>query len=166
MQVRALMVLALASAIVPFANPPTPTESAIGPFDLGGLLLKETFFGAMLAASARVLLLTVGFFVTAASSSIGLSGQLGSSMIDTDAEPALTTLFSMTTLLILFSLDFHHSIIAALAASYEFLPQGAKFDPSVTSDQFVSMLAEATIAVFHLATHFSPSHCLQMSLSL
>jgi flagellar biosynthesis protein FliR len=153
-QVRALMVVALSAAIVPFAALSQPAELQTGVFDLVGLLLKETFIGAMLAASARIFLLTVGFFATAVSSAIGLSGQLGASMIETDAEPALTTLLSMTTLLVLFALDFHHAIIAALAASYDLFPQNAWFDPSITAKQFVDMLAEASVAVFHLASPF------------
>lgn len=124
------------------------------PLQIAALLAGETFIGAMLAASVRIFLLAVGFFATAASTAIGLSGQLGASMIDTDAEPALATLLSMATLLTLFALDYHHPVIAALAASYDLVPIGAEIDPSISAKQIVRMLAEGFSSVFRLASPF------------
>jgi flagellar biosynthetic protein FliR len=154
MQIRVFLMLALAGAVVPFASPTVAFGPVTEPLQLISLLTGETFIGAMLAAAVRIFLLAVGFFATAASSAIGMSGQLGASVVDTDAEPALTTLLTMTTLLILFSLDFHHPIIAALAMSYDLLPLGGEIDPSISTDQFVRMLSEGFSNVFRLASPF------------
>lgn len=154
MQIRVLLVLALSAAIVPFSETSETAVQVTEPLQLVSLLAGETFIGAMLAASVRIFLLAVGFFATAASAAIGLSGQMGASMIDTDAEPALATLLSMATLLTLFALDFHHPVIAALAASYDLLPINAGIDPAVSAKQIVRMLAEGFSNVFRMASPF------------
>jgi flagellar biosynthesis protein FliR len=154
MQIRVLLVLALSAAILPLSGPLRLTGPVTEPLQIASLLAGETFIGAMLAASVRIFVLAVGFFITAASAAIGLSGQIGASMIDTDAEPALATLMSMTTLLTLFALDFHHPVIAALAASYDLVPIGANIDPSVSAKQIVRMLTEGFSNVFRLASPF------------
>lgn len=154
MQIRVLLLLALAGAIVPFTNSTQLATPVTAPLQMASLLAGETLIGGFLAATVRVFLLAVGFFATAASSAIGLSGQLGASMIDTDAEPALTTLLTMTALMVLFALDFHHPVIASLAASYDLLPLGASIDPSTFSRQFVRSLSDGFSDVFRLAAPF------------
>lgn len=154
MQVRVLLLLALVSAIVPFSNMTQVELSVTTPLQLVSLLTGESFIGAMLAATVRIFVLTVSFFATAASNAIGMSGQIGTSIVDTDAEPALTTLLTMTVLLVLFALDFHHPVILALAASYDFLPLGGQIDPSASASQFVRMMSEGFSNVFRLASPF------------
>ena len=154
MQIRALLLIALAVAIVPFEGLPKDLGLSSSPFQIVSLLAGESFVGAMIAASIRIFLLAVSFFVTAASYAIGMSGQLGASVVDTDAEPALTTLLSMTILLVLFSLDFHHPVIRALASSYDFLPLGSEIDLSPSAGQLVRMLSDGFLNVFRLASPF------------
>jgi flagellar biosynthesis protein FliR len=154
MQIRLMFLLALAGVIVPFSNLPVAANQLKEPLQLVSLLAGETFIGAMLAASVRIFVLAVGFFATAASNAIGMSGQLGASIVDTDAEPPLATLLSMTILLILFALDFHHPVILALAASYDYLPLGGQIDPAASARQFVHMLADGFSTVFRLAGPF------------
>jgi flagellar biosynthesis protein FliR len=153
-QIRVLLVLALSVSIAPFSEPSTPSIQVAGSLQMTSIIAVETMIGAMLAASVRIFLLAISFFATAISSAIGLSGQLGASMVEAEVEPALSTLLSMAMLLLLFALDFHHSIIAALAASYVLVPLGAPVDPPVLARHFTEMLSDGFASTFRLASPF------------
>ena len=153
-QIRVLLALALAAAILPFAQPHWTESLASGAVPVASIIFVETLVGAMLAFSVRIFLIAVTFIATAASAAIGLSSQLGTSLTEGDAEPALATLVSMSVLLTLFALDFHHPVIAALARSYEVIPIGARFDFAMASHDLTRMLADAFLNVLRLGSPF------------
>lgn len=124
-RVRLFLALAIATAISPhLADAPPRADSAV---QLASLIVVECMVGFLIGMLARIYLAAIDFAGTAIANYIGLGGIAGA--IDTDEPaPALATLLTMLTTLLLMILDFPQMMIVALVDSYQLAPMGQSFD--------------------------------------
>ncbi|MFP3441740.1 flagellar biosynthetic protein FliR, partial [Pantoea sp. SIMBA_133] len=86
--------------------------------------------GALIGLIARFYVLSLQFIGTSMAMFSGFGMAAGGTAIEEpEAQPPLTALISLSALMLLFVLDFHHQIIRALVVSYELAPIESLFDP-------------------------------------
>ena len=152
--VRIVFVLALTGAIGTFIPSPSIQLATIAPVELSKLLFTETTIGAMLGLSVRIYLLAISFTATALSTMIGFNALAAPSALDGELEPALATIISFAALLVMFAMDFHHNVIAALINSYQLAPTGAPVSFSALASDLTRVLSDSFLIVFRLGSPF------------
>jgi flagellar biosynthesis protein FliR len=153
-QIRVIFVLALTISLLPFLQINKITLVTFAPADLVRILFFETIIGAVLGLSVRYYILAVSFVTTAASSVIGFNMLVAPSVIEGDMEPALATLMSFAALLAIFSMNFHHDIILALAGSYRVVPVGTPVAFGSISSDLTRVLSDSFLILLRLGSPF------------
>ena len=114
----AVVMAATAMAIVPFAP-------ADGPAGLALLLTREAVIGLALGFGLRVLIGAAEFAGHLAGFQLGFAY---ASLVDPQSgvrNNVLSSLYGLTTLMVVFLVDAHHDLLRALVASYDVLPLGS-----------------------------------------
>ncbi len=153
-QVRIIFVLTLSAALLPMLPPLAMAEASRSLWHLARLIVSETITGVLIGLGARYYLLAVSFMMNAASTAVGISAQLVPSVMDNDMEPALASIVSSATMLLLFAMDFHHQAIRALVRSFSLAPAGALPDFGAISKNLVGFLSDCFLVTFSLASPF------------
>lgn len=124
MQIRLLMAMALAMAILPLMWTtiyPVVTTDAI-------TLLKFMFFESLIGATfgmiAHLYVLGMQFAATAMGMAMAFTGPPVQDVLEDTSESQLASMLSYGVLLLLFILDFHHVIFRAIVESYTSIPLG------------------------------------------
>jgi flagellar biosynthetic protein FliR len=150
--VRILAALALAlavSGLVGAAQAPVPSASQLF---IG--IVRESLTGGFFGLVARVYLLAFEFIASAAATMIGFNGMIGVPLEGTDQQTAMTALISLAALIMLFQMDFHHVVIAALVNTYEVVPQSALPDARLLMVKLLDVLRESFSIALRLGSPF------------
>lgn len=115
---------------------------------------SEILVGALIGLLARFYLLALQFMAAAISMMSGLGGMPGNGIEEPDAQMPMAGIISLTALVLLFALDFHHLIIEALVASYDLVPLATPFDPQGALTDLTDVLSEAFLVVLRLGSPF------------
>lgn len=110
----------LAIALLPSVLVPPAVDAAV----LGGFIAREVVIGLALGLAVRALVTGVEFAGHLSGQQMGLTY---ASTIDPSSgakHTVVTTLFNMLAVLTLFAINGHHTILRALASSYDGLPIG------------------------------------------
>lgn len=154
-QVRLLLVLSLTVALMPHVwDGIADRVSQADPAMLLRLIVSETIIGAFIGLVARLYVLALSFMATSISMSIGFGGLLGPGVEEADPQAALGSLLSMSAVLILFTLDFHHQVIRALVGSYAVVPVTGSFDVEPMLTNVVDTLTDSFLLVLRLGSPF------------
>lgn len=146
LQVRLFVVLGLAITIAPTL--PAPALAADHWAALLKLVAGETFIGLMFGLLGRFAYLALGFIVSAMALATGYGNIPGTAMEPSEPQSALGTFVTFSALLMLFQLDFHHHVIAALAGSYVLMPVGAPIEPAMAlADMGATVQASFIVAL-------------------
>ena len=156
MQFRALAVLAIALALAPLLY----DRVASGlPTDEPGSVLKiiagELAAGSLIGLMARLQLLALHFAAGFMSGAIGLQGVPGQPMDDHEAAPALTTLLSMATIVMLFAAGFHIQVLRAVIESYRVLPTGEIMPPQLMLRDLMRVVSDSSLVGLRVAGPFA-----------
>jgi len=117
-------------------------------------LIGELAIGVLIGLLARIYLLALQFMGSAIAMMIGYGGGVSSPIEEAEPQAALATIISFSALLLLFVLDFHHQVIAALLASYRILPPGGGFDAQSALADISDTLSDTFVAVLRLGSPF------------
>ena len=154
-QVRVLLVMALTVALMPHVwDTIEGSVSEADPAMLLRLIVAETIIGAFIGLVARLYVLALSFMATSISMSIGYGGLLGPGVEEADPQAALGSLLSMSAVLILFTLDFHHEVIRALVGSYAIVPVTGTFQAEPMLTNLVDTLTDSFLLVLRLGSPF------------
>lgn len=118
------------------------------------MIVSELLIGALIGLLARFYLLALQFMASAVSLLSGLGGMPGQGIEEPDAQTPLAGIISLSALVVLFALDFHHLIIEALVASYELAPLNTLFDPQGALTDLTDTISEAFFVVLRLGSPF------------
>ena len=118
------------------------------------MVVSELLIGALIGLLARFYLLAMQFMAAAISFLSGLGGMPGQGIEEPDAQTPMAGIISLSALILLFALDFHHLIIEALVASYTLAPLNVMFDPQGALTDLADTLREAFFVVLRLGSPF------------
>lgn len=119
------------------------------------LIASELALGALIGLVVRVYVLALQFIGAAAAMLLGFGMAAGGVTVEeNDPQPALAAIISLSALMLLFALDFHHAIFSALVSSYELAPVEALFDPQSALIDLSDTLSEAFFVMIRLGSPF------------
>lgn len=118
------------------------------------MVVSELLVGALIGLMARFYLLALQFMASAVSMMSGLGGMPGQGIEELDPQTPMAGIISLSALVLLFTLDFHHLIIEALVASYDLVPLNTPFDPQGALTDLTDVLSEAFFIVLRLGSPF------------
>ncbi|WP_295806225.1 flagellar biosynthetic protein FliR [uncultured Nitratireductor sp.] len=119
------------------------------------LIASELAIGALIGLIARVYVLSLQFIGTSMAMFMGFGMAAGGTAIEeAEPQPPLTALISLSALMLLFVLDFHHLIIRALVVSYELAPIDSLFDPQSALTDITDTLSDAFFVMLRLGSPF------------
>lgn len=154
MQIRLFMALALSMAILPLIwNQIYPKVSSDTTSYLA-LVGGEVLIGGTLGMIARLYVLALQFAGTSMAMLIGFNSISSVDIVEPMSQSELATLINFVGLMLLFALNFHQVVIAALAHSYDFIPAGQAFDPQDALVTLTDTLSKAFMVVLQLASPF------------
>lgn len=151
MQVRLFVAVAVSLSIVPILwDAIYPHVSEGGPGYVG-IIGVELLIGTTIGLLARYYVLALQFAGSVISMMIGFNALPGLGIIEAEQQTELSSLISLTGLLVLFMLDYHHMVIVSLADSYTAIPLGLAFDSRLA----LVTLTDTLIAAFRLILQLS-----------
>lgn len=120
-RVRVGLAIAIALAITPALPPPALTSEA-SPWHLGLAVFGEGLVGLTLGLAARMVFSAVGIFGQVVSVQSGLGAAAVLDPTTGERSLAVATLFQTFAILVYLAIDGHHSLLRALAISFEQFP--------------------------------------------
>lgn len=119
-----------------------------------GLIFSESLIGVMYGMLARVYTLGFQFSASIVSMMVGYTQPSATDVVEDAAEISLTAFITMTGLMILFIMDFHHIVFRALVDSYTTMPFGGLMDMRSTLITFTDTLEQTTYIMLRLASPY------------
>lgn len=155
MQVRLFVAVAVSLALLANLWQTIAPHAAAGADAMFLLILSELLTGGLIGLIARFYLLALQFIGSAASMLIGLGGTGGGPAIeDNDQQPALGAIISLSALMLLFTLNFHHEIIRALIDSYRIVPVDGLFSAQSALVDLTDTISDSFLVVLRLGSPF------------
>jgi len=118
------------------------------------MIFSELLLGALIGLVARFYVLALQFIGSAIAMLSGFSGMPGIAIEEPDAQSPIGAMISLSALLLLFILDFHHQIIAALVTSYRIVPVNTLFDSRSALTDLTDTISESFLVVLRLGSPF------------
>jgi len=119
-----------------------------------GLIFSEAMIGIVYGLIARLYTLGMQFAGAILTMAIGFTAPGGHDIMEDTSENQLVNLLTMSGLLLLFLMDFHHIVFHALIDSYTATPVGAVIDSQKILITLTDTLRASTIIMLRLASPF------------
>jgi flagellar biosynthesis protein FliR len=153
-QIRLFMAVAVSIALTPILwNTIYPKVSG-QVVDYIEMVAVETTVGVVIGLITRFYVMGLQFTGTIISMSIGFNAPPMPDIIEDSAENQLTNMLSFTGLLILFLLDFHHTVFKALVDSYGAIPLGGVFHAQKALISLTDTLQGTFLVMLRLGSPF------------
>jgi flagellar biosynthesis protein FliR len=154
-QIRLLAAVAVAVAVSAFIDAQLSAYLANpSPAIVLRLIASELLIGSFFGLIARFYLLALEFIISGVGMSIGYGGMLGAMIDGFEMQSALTAFVSFCALMVLFTLDFHHTVIAALLGSYDVMPLDTFPNLRLMLVDLVDVLRESFMIALRLGSPF------------
>jgi flagellar biosynthesis protein FliR len=154
-QVRLFLAIALSLALAPLLLPAVRRVVAgTEPFSLLWIIGGELLIGALIGLLARVFLIALQALAAVLATAIGYSGIPGSMIDETEPQPALVSLVTITAVVIMFQTDLHWEVLRGLAASYTVLPPGSGFESRFGLAEIADQLSETFLIALRISSPF------------
>ncbi|WP_105381497.1 flagellar biosynthetic protein FliR [Neorhizobium alkalisoli] len=153
-QVRLFAAVALSMAMLPvlwdtiYPKASSPSATFIG------LIFTEAMIGIVYGLIARLYTLGMQFTGSILTMAIGFTAPGGHDVLEDTNENQLTNLLTLSGLLLLFMMDFHHVVFRALIDSYTATPVGAVIDSQKMLITLTDTLRASTMIMLRLASPF------------
>lgn len=119
------------------------------------LIASEVLTGGLIGLLARFYVLALQFIGSAVTMLIGFGGAGGGTAIqESEQEPALGALISLSALMLLFALNFHYDIIKALLGSYRVMPIEGLFRAQSALIDLTDTISDSFFVVIRLGSPF------------
>jgi flagellar biosynthetic protein FliR len=154
MQVRLFIAVAATFALL------IPMWSTILPFvqsrpdALLLLIISETIIGGLIGLVARIYVMSLQFIGSAIAMMVGFGGAMGSAIEESEPQAPLASLISLSALLLLFVLNFHHEIVKALYASYQLAPMNVFYNPQTSLVNVTDTISQSFYVMLRLGSPF------------
>lgn len=150
---RLLMALALSFVVTPVLAPSLPPEPEVVTV-LFLLLVGEFFVGIFLGALGRIMMSALLVAGTAIAHMSNLANALVNSALSQQQASIVGNFLSLTALMLIFALELHHLMIAALVDSYAIFPPGALPPVGDFSDLITQTVGRAFLVGVQLSAPF------------
>jgi flagellar biosynthetic protein FliR len=118
------------------------------------LIFSESLIGAMYGLLARLYTVGMQFSASIIATMVGYSQPGTPDPIEEGSESSLTVFITLTGLMLLFTMDFHHIVFRALIDSYGSMPFGGMMQMRATLISFTDTLEQTTYIMLRLASPF------------
>lgn len=118
------------------------------------LVFTESLIGIVYGLVARLYTLGLQFTGTILTMAIGFSAPGGHDVIEDTSDNQMISLLTMSGLLLLFMMDFHHVVFRALLDSYTATPVGGFIDSQKILITLTDTLRASTMIMLRLASPF------------
>ncbi|MGK9052301.1 flagellar biosynthetic protein FliR [Neorhizobium sp. CSC1952] len=153
-QVRLFAAVAVSMAMLPLLwDMIYPKVSSPGATYVG-LIFTEVLIGVVYGLIARLYTLGMQFAGAILTMSIGFTAPGGHDILEDTSENQMTNLLTLSGLLLLFMMDFHHVVFRALVDSYTATPVGAVIDSQKILITLTDTLRASTMIMLRLASPF------------
>lgn len=132
--------------ILPFAS----REPAV----LAPMVVSELLTGGLIGLVGRLYMLALQFIGSSITMLIGLGGGAAPGIESGEPQSPLSEIISLSALLLLFVMDFHHDIVRALVRSYEVAPVNLFFDPRQALVNVTDTMGESFMIALRLGSPF------------
>ncbi|MCO6187101.1 flagellar biosynthetic protein FliR [Rhizobium sp. L1K21] len=154
MQLRLYLAVAVSMALLPILWDRLYAHVQDAPTQFVSMVFVETAIGAVIGLIARFFVLGLQFAGTVITMLSGFNAPPASDILESESSNQVTNLISFGALMVLFSLNFHHVIIAALADSYQTLPVGGAFDTRKALVTLTDTLSATFMVMLRLSSPF------------
>jgi flagellar biosynthesis protein FliR len=155
MQVRLFLAFAITLALAPLLLPSITKEvTKLSPeLDLQ-LLASETIIGTLIGLMGRMFFLALDFMGTAAATFTGFSNLPGVPIENTEPNPALSAIITLTATVMFFAADLHWEVLRGLVASYRVLPVTGGYATQFGLVQLSNALSDAFVLALQISAPF------------
>lgn len=153
-QIRLFTALGVSMAVLPVMWDTIYPRASSPDATFIGLIFTESLIGIVYGMIARLYTLGFQFTGTILTTAIGFTAPGGHDVLEDSSENQLTNLLTLSGLLLLFMMDFHHIVIRALLDSYTATPVGAVIDPQKILITLTDTLRASTMIMLRLASPF------------
>ncbi|HEU4985902.1 MAG TPA: flagellar biosynthetic protein FliR [Rhizobiaceae bacterium] len=153
-QVRLFVAVAASLALLAHMWDVIAPHVSRSPDGLFLLIVSELLTGALIGLVARFYLLALQFIGTATAMMIGFGNPGGTAIEEEEPQPTLGVIISLSALMLLFLLDFHHEIVRALIASYRVAPIEGLFDAQSALIDLTDTISQSFFLVLRLGSPF------------
>ena len=154
MNVRLFVAVAVSFALLAHLWDQIQPHVDTRPVVLIPLVLSEILIGGLIGLVARFYLLALQFIASAIAMMSGFTAMPGIAIEEMDAQTPISAIVSLSALLLLFTLNFHHEIMAALVASYWLAPVNVFFNPGAALSDLTDTISESFLIVLRLGSPF------------
>lgn len=154
-RIRLFIALAIALTVTPLLLPVAVDALASGtPADMLRVLGLETVTGFFIGLMLRLIFMALQTMSVATANLIGLGVVPGISMNGNEPAQAVSNLFTLTAVTIIFLTDLHHEMLRGLVQSYEVLPPGIAVTPASALTAVADRASEAFFTALRLIAPF------------
>lgn len=122
-QVRLLVAFAISLALSPGLLPGImPLVLGVGDDVKLQMILSEVLNGMLIGLLGRIFLIALQFGGHVVANCIGMGQVFGVALEDSDPDPAIVSLITMTATVMIFTLNLHAEVLNALVSSYTAMP--------------------------------------------
>lgn len=132
--------------IYPFVDP--------RPALLAPMIASELMVGGLIGVMTRLYMEALRFIGAGLAMLIGFNANGGTAIEEVEPQAPLAELISISALVLLFALNFHHEVIRALVGSYTVAPLNVFFNPQAALVNVTDTLSEAFFLVIRLGNPF------------
>ncbi|WP_284777034.1 flagellar biosynthetic protein FliR [Agrobacterium sp. lyk4-40-TYG-31] len=147
MQIRLLLAMALAMAILPLLWDTIYPVVKSDPVTILKFIFFEFMVGATFGMIAHLYVLGMQFAATAMGTAISFTGPPAQDVLEDTSENQLASMLSYGVLLLLFILDFHHVVFRAIVESYVTIPLGG----AMSVQRMLISLTDTLVASMNVA---------------
>lgn len=147
MQIRLLLAMALAMAILPLLWDTIYPVVKAEPVTILKFIFFESMVGATFGMIAHLYVLGMQFAATAMGMAISFNGPPVQDVLEDTSENQLAGMLSYGVLLLLFILDFHHVVFRAIVDSYATIPLGG----AMSVQRMLISLTDTLVASMNIA---------------
>ncbi len=154
-QVRLFLAVALSLALAPLLLAAVRRVIAgAEPLALLWIIAGELLVGLLIGLLARVFLMALQALAAVLATAIGYGGIPGSMIDETEPQPALVSLVTISAVVIMFQTDLHWEVLRGLAASYTVLPPGSGFDSRFGLNEIADQMSETFLIALRISSPF------------
>jgi flagellar biosynthesis protein FliR len=149
--VAVAITLALAPLLVDDVRASIPDDSPVG---ILLLIFSETVIGALIGLMGRMFFLALQFAGASIAMLVGLPNTPDTMIDESEPVAAVTSLFTLTAVILLFVTDLHWEILRALVESYAAVPVAEQLAPNFGIIKLVDSLHEAFLLALRITAPF------------
>jgi flagellar biosynthetic protein FliR len=152
---RLFIAIACTLALTPLLAPQLQGVGAgASPVGIARIIVGETLIGALIGFMARLFFLALETLGMAAAMAIGVAGNLGAPIDESEPLPPLVSLISLTATTLFFVSDQHLEVFRGLSASYIALPVAQGFDTRFGLVQVADCIGKAFFLALRIGSPF------------